>query len=420
MMTWPCRMLVLLAALTGLGACTERPRDETVIRFWAMGKEGEVAAALVAEFERHHPGIRVKVQQLPWSAAHEKLLTAFAGGALPDVAQLGNSWIPEMAALGALAAIGGRVGRSPSVAAQDYFPGIWQTNIIGGVLYGVPWYVDTRLLFYRRDILAAAGIAQPPDDWASWLAALDAIKRRAGPGRYGVLLPLNEYEPLVALALQQDTPLLRDGGRYGNFRSAAFRETLGFYNGLFAMGHAPVLTNNQISNMWDEFARGHYAFLITGPWNVGQFRRRLPSHLQDAWTTAPLPGPGGPGASNAGGSSLVIFASSDKQAAAWQLIEFLSHPDTQARFSAMTGNLPARRSAWQDDPHMDAFRQQLERVKPTPKVPEWERIATNMRLVAEIMVRGGLSVDEAAAEMDARADRVLEKRRWILAREAGQ
>jgi len=50
-------------------------------------------------------------------------------------------------------------------------------------------------------------------------------------------------------------------------------------------------------------------------------------------------------------------------------------------------------------------------------VPEWERIATEIRNVTERVVHGDLTVDEAAAELDARTDRVLEKRRWMLARE---
>jgi multiple sugar transport system substrate-binding protein len=49
-----------------------------------MGQEGEQVRALLPEFERRHPGIRVRVQQIPWSAAHEKLLTAYAGDAMPD------------------------------------------------------------------------------------------------------------------------------------------------------------------------------------------------------------------------------------------------------------------------------------------------------------------------------------------------
>ena len=115
----------------------------------------------------------------------------------------------------------------------------------------------------------------------------------------------------------------------------------------------------------------------------------------------------------------MLFRDSPNHDAAWQLVEYLSRPDVQARFHALTGDLPPRRSAWAapslaaDGPSR-AFRDQLERAKPTPKVPEWERIAQEMRLVAEEMVAGRLTVDEAAAELDRRADAILEKRRWML------
>ncbi len=152
--------------VVSLAAACSAPRPATPsLRFWAMGREGEVVTQLLPEFERTHPGIHVEVQQLPWTAAHEKLLTAFAGDATPDVCQLGNTWIPEFAALDALEpldAIRRRVGDRR--CRRDYFPGIWDTNVVDGALYGVPWYVDTRLLFYRRDLLAQAGFASPPRD----------------------------------------------------------------------------------------------------------------------------------------------------------------------------------------------------------------------------------------------------------------
>jgi multiple sugar transport system substrate-binding protein len=414
-----------LAALLSLGialaaaGCSRVSGEQTEVRFWAMGREGEVVAALVPEFERTHPGIRVKVQQLPWSAAHEKLLTAFAGNATPDVGQLGNTWIPEFAALHALAALDPSVATSQAIDRKDYFSGIWDTNVVAGELYGIPWYVDTRILFYRRDLLKQAGFAAPPQSWSEWERMLAAIKARAGPDRYSILLPLNEPEPLLVLALQQDEPLLRDDGRWGNFESAGFRRALRFYVEMFREGWAPPLTYADVSNVWSEFDRGYFSFYISGPWNIGEFKRRLPADRQDIWMTAPLPGPDGPGASIAGGSSLVVFDTSHVKIAAWQWIEYLSQPDVQRRFHELTGDLPPRRAAWSDgriaeDPYARAFRDQLERVKPAPKVPEWERIADQMRLVAERTVHGELSVDEAAAELNARTDRILEKRRWLL------
>jgi multiple sugar transport system substrate-binding protein len=385
-----------------------------------MGREGEVVAQLLPEFERAHPTIHVKLQQLPWTAAHEKLLTAFAGDTTPDVCQLGNTWIPELVALNALEPLDRHAAGSAVVDAGDYFAGIWDTNRIDGKLYGVPWYVDTRLLFYRRDLLARAGYSTPPRSWHEWKQMLAALTK-AGADQHGILLPLNEFEPLLALALQQDDPLLRDDGRWGNFSAPGFRRALGFYLEMFQRGWAPPLGTAAISNVWNEFGRGRFAFYVSGPWNIGEFERRLPAGQQDTWMTAPLPGPDGPGTSIAGGSSLVVFRASRHQAAAWRLIEFLSQPAVQRRFHALTGDLPPRRATWADpqlaaDIHARAFREQLERVKPAPKVPEWERIATEMRLTAERAVHGQLTVEQAARELDARAAQILEKRRWMLAR----
>ncbi|HEX9109134.1 MAG TPA: extracellular solute-binding protein, partial [Longimicrobiales bacterium] len=139
--------------------------------------------------------------------------------------------------------------------------------------------------------------------------------------------------------------------------------------------------------------------------------------------TAPLPGPAGPGASIAGGASLAIFRRSSRKAEAWKLLEFLSRPEVQQRFFRLTGDLPARRSAWADaglahDPRARAFRDQLARVRPVPKVPEWERIATELRLMLEKVVQGDVPAAGVAEELDARADRILEKRRWMLDRRA--
>jgi multiple sugar transport system substrate-binding protein len=419
------RWLSIAALVCGMAACAKPDSGEIVLEFWAMGREGEVVAELTRDFEARHPGIRVNVQQLPWQGAHEKLLTAFVGEATPDLAQMGNTWVPEFATLGALAALDPAAAASSVVEQADYFPGIWDTNVIDGRLFGVPWYVDTRLLFYRRDLLAQAGFAHPPRSWDEWREMLIAIKKLPGAEHYSILVPLNEFEPLLLLGLQQEEPLLREGGRWGNFRSQGFRRALGFYLELFDKELAPRATNTQIANVWNEFARGYFAFYITGPWNIGEFKRRLPKELAGSWMTAPLPGPSGAGLSNAGGSSLVVFADSRRKEAAWKLIEYLSQPEIQRRFYTLSGDLPPRRSSWEGselsgDAYAAAFREQLERVEPTPKVPEWERIATELRIVAEQAAHGGLTVDAAVTELDARTDRILEKRRWILAREAGE
>jgi len=416
----------LLAALAALGGCADAAAGEgdgVELRFWAMGAEGEVVERLLPEFERRNPGIRVRVQSIPWTAAHEKLLTAFVGDATPDVSRLGNTWVPEFVALDALLPLDSMVARPGGVETEDHFPGIWATNVVDGATFGVPWYVDTRVLFYRSDLLRAAGYDSMPTTWAGFREALVALKARMGPNAWPILLPTNEWPQPVILGLQAGSPLLKEGGRYGAFSDSAFRAGFSFYVSLFRDGLAPAVSAAEIANRYQEFERGDVAMMITGPWEIGEFSRRLPPALQDSWATAPLPGPDGPGVSLAGGSSLVVFRGTAHADAAWKLVEYLSAPETQARFFALTGNLPAHRLAWRDsalaaNPHLRAFASQLERTRPLPMVPEIEQIVTKVFERGERAARGASTVDAALAALDRDVDALLEKRRWMLARDA--
>jgi len=416
--------LVLAVVAAGCVVRSAR-RDERVIRFWGLGREGEVVKELVPEFERENPGVRVVVQQVPWTAAHEKLLTGFVGGSPPDLAQLGNTWIPEFAAIGALEPLENRIAASRALAPAEYFEGIWKTNAFDGVTYGIPWYVDTRVLFYRADLMAAAGYAQVPRTWSGWRDAMRKIVGDRAGSRFAILLPTNEWEQVTIFGLQQRSPLLSDGGTRGAFARTAFADAAAFYVGLYRDGLAPVVSYTQLGNPYQEFSRGYVAMWITGPWNLGEFRRRLPPELQGSWMTAPVPAPDDarefPGYSLAGGSSLAIFRASRDKDAAWRLVEFLSRPEVQLRFYGLSGDLPARRSAWDapvlaGDEKARAFRDQLAHVTPLPRVPEWEQIAQKLWEDLEAAIRGRQTVPAALQTVDSDVDRILEKRRWILAR----
>jgi len=170
---WAAAFTVVLSVT----ACS-RPHDAaTVVEFWALGREGEVVQRLVPAFEERNPAVRVHVQQIPWSAAHEKLLTAYVGRAMPDVLQLGNTWLPELVALGAVAALDPRVAGSTELRPDAYPAGVLDPNVVDGTLYGIPWYVDTRVLFYRSDLLRAAGHPEPPTTWNAWVEAMQGVEQ---------------------------------------------------------------------------------------------------------------------------------------------------------------------------------------------------------------------------------------------------
>jgi multiple sugar transport system substrate-binding protein len=411
--------ICLLAAV--LLACSSASAgNKTTLRIWAMGREGEVLSQLIPGFEKEHPEIHVEVQQIPWTAAHEKLLTAYVGESTPDIAMLGNTWVPEFVALNALEPLDAYVNRSREVRRSDFFDGIWKTNVVNGKTYGIPWYVDTRLIFYRSDLLAKAGYREFPATWADWITAMKKIKAQMSERQFPLLMPTNEWPQPVIFALDEGSPILRDGGRYGAFQQTAFRRGFDFYLGIYRQGLASPVSTSQVSNLFQEFERGNIAMFISGPWYIGEMKTRLDSSMQKNWMTAPMPGINGPGASLAGGSSLSLFSASNHKKEAWAVMEYLSRPEVQVEFYKLTGDLPPRKSAWQDtalanNKYSRAFRDQLERVLPTPQVPEWEEIATTIFEHGEHAIRKTQTVDETLAALDKDVNAMLEKRRYLLA-----
>jgi len=402
-----------LAAVPLASACSTRSDS---LEFWAMGAEAENLPALLASIAG---APKVSIQPLPWSAAHEKLLTSFAGNSLPDMGQVGNSWISELTAIGAILPVPAAL----SSITTGQFPAVVDTNRIEGRLMALPWYVDTRLQYYRRDLFERAGFAAPPQRWDAWKAALHMVKAAAGPGNYAILLPINEFEHLIGMALSAGASLLNQSGTRGAFSAPEFRQALAFYKSLYDERLAPLASSTQISNVWNEFARGYFAVYPSGPWTIGDMKSRLPPEMQDKWATAPFPGPRGTGASTPGGSSLVVYRNAREPAAAWALVAKLLAPSTQQSLQQLTGDLPPTRAVWgatglNADPITAAFGVQLDHARSLPKVPEWERIVSEMQGVAEQVARGMTTIDRGVREIDRRADRLLEKRRWMLERRA--
>jgi multiple sugar transport system substrate-binding protein len=247
------------------------------------------------------------------------------------------------------------------------------------------------------------------------------IKRlNTGRDAYAMLLPTNEFAPLLILGMQAGAGFLRDSDTKGDFSSPEFTRAFSFYTGFFEEGLAPVGVT-RVTNIYQGMAEGFFVMLITGPWNVGEFSRRMPDSLQDSWATAPLPGPDGqyPGASIAGGSSLAMSRRSQHKPEVWALIEYLSEPTRQVEFYRATGSLPARMESWQDssfrsNPRIRAFYEQFANVRPQPKIPEWERIMIRLQDFAEVASRRERPVQEILRSLDSETDRILEKRRWMV------
>lgn len=378
---------------------------------------------LIKEFERRNPTIKVDVQQIPWTAAHEKLLTAYAGGSTPDVSQIGNTWLPEFTVLNSLESLDPFVKKSSLVDLNDIFPGVLKTNILDSTLYGLPWYVDTRVVYYRKDILKAAGYNEFPKTWSEVLKVSEIIQRQAKAKKkicYPFFLPTNEWVPAIALGMQAGGNFLKNKNSQGNFSGEQFTKAFSLMSDFYKKEYSPS-GMQLITNLYNSISEGLITMYITGPWNIGEFTRRISPELQNEWMTAPLPTMDSitPGTSLPLGTSLCLFKNSKHKEASWKLIEFLTSVENSIEFYKLTGNLPPRQSAWKDsslagNKYIKAFYQQLQRVDPLPQIPEWEQIVIRLQIYVEYIATQTMSVEQALKQFDGEVDVMLEKRRWLV------
>lgn len=410
---------LVVVAVSHFVSCTREKSSYIELTFWAMGAEGEHVQKLMPAFNAEYPNITISIQSIPWSAAHEKLLTAYAGNTMPDIWQLGNTWIPEFQAIDALAPLDSLIARSEIISPKNYFEGIWNTNIIAGVTFGIPWYVDTRLLFYRSDILAEAGYSHPPRTWDQWLDVSRRITQLSpDKEQYAIFLStiLDDWYVPVILIMNNGGRLLKENNCYAAFNDPKTVAALEYYLTFFRENLA-IRTMSKVANIYQGFADNYFAMMITGPWNVNEIRKRHPE-LNGKWSTAMTPASVHQN-STAGGSSLVISKNTKHPVAAFKFIEFMSRAETQLEFFRITRDLPAVEKAWespemQSDQKIQAFYKQFKHVVPTPKIAEWEQIAVKLQEHLEQVIFNVRTLDETIPRLNADVDKILEKRRWLI------
>ena len=108
---------------------------------------------------------------IPWDSAQNKYQTAIAGGTTPDIGMLGTDWMPTFASA--------LLPTPADIDTSDIFPVSRQTTNIGGSQLGVPWYVETRVIFYRTDLMKKTGFDSFPRDWQGFKALAKAYQDKA-------------------------------------------------------------------------------------------------------------------------------------------------------------------------------------------------------------------------------------------------
>jgi len=380
----PARLLVLLVALgllPGCGALTPSAGSRSAggpLQVWIMEPGAPELRAFftsaTAQFEAAHPGMRVSVQFVPWASAHDQFVTAIGGGQTPDVAEMGSTWTPEFADIGAL---------EPVDLTGRYVPSLVDAATLGGKVYGVPWYAGARALIYRADVLRSLGLAAPAT-WNDLLTVGRAIRDQARMPAFGVAGNAEHYVLPMVWQNGGEIAERKDGVWRSGMSSPPAVAAVQFYADLFRTEHfapAGALSWNA-RDVRQAFEAGDLAMMIGGAWDL---RAVLADHpeLVGKVGTALLPaGPAGDRSSFAGGSHLVVFSGTKKEALAHRYINFLLDPARVAAFTSRIGFLPATLGAaggvdpataeTESDPLYRPFATQLDDHSRTyPPTREW-------------------------------------------------
>lgn len=376
------------------------------IEVWAMGTEGEMLGDFVEEFEDANPDATVKVTAVPWESAHDKISTAIAAGKGPDVSLIGTTWMGEFAEAGGLMP-------TPEglVDEADFFPGAWQSTEVGGTSYGVPWYVETRVLFYRKDLAQKAGWTEPPTSWDDLKQFAKDLESKGG-AKYGLNLQPGQtgsWQSYLPFAWTDGATLTNEEGTEYTIDSPEMAEALDYYTSYFDEGLSLTRTLDP-GELENGFADGTFGSFISGPWHTGLVEDA--GLAESDYAVAPLPGKDeGMGSSFVGGGDLAVFEDSDNPDGAWKFVQWLSEPEVQQDFYDEVGDLPAVQEAWETgelstDPQLKVFGQQLTDAQSPPAVPTWEQVAASIDGLVEQASRGDLSGEDAVKQMQSDAQSI--------------
>jgi multiple sugar transport system substrate-binding protein len=364
------------------------------ITVWAMGAEGEKLPELAKEFEAANPEAKVKVTAIPWDAAHDKFTTSITANQTPDVAMVGTTWMGEFAGLDALDAT------PPSIKKDAFFPGAWSTTEVNGTSYGVPWYVETRLVYYRTDLAEKAGFSTPPKDWEGLKAMAKAMQEKAG-AKWGIGLQaggVGSWQSVMPFAWSNGAELTKDDGKAYNFDTPETLEAVKYYQSFFTDGisdkAAPATPTTE-----PDFASGKVPMFISGPWMMSAVEKVGGAGFKDKYNVMQMPTKK-TSSSFVGGSDLVVFKNTKNRDSAWKFVQWLSEPDVQVKWYTISTDLPSVSAAWEDpalqaDKKLAEFGKQLKTAKAPPSFSTWEQVISSFDTEMEKVTKTG--ADPAAA-----------------------
>jgi len=403
-------LLGATAMVVALGACGNgsntagsASKVPVTITFQEQFNDAQTAAIkkLVPKFEAANPGIKVVLNRDNDAGYYDKLVTQITAGKGPDVVRVDPAKAPQYIASGWALPLGDAVGK-PS----EYFPAALDAVTKDGGLYGVPLDVEALALFYRTDVLAAAGYDKPPATWAEFSAMAKALTKN---GKHGVALfggwGAFEFYPWL---WQAGAEVLSADNKKAVFNSPEAVSALQMWVDLQASAMPPGMATAAEDDVKGPFVSGSVAMFTSGPWTIPALQK---AGIDGKWAVAPMPG-GKNQATVLGGMDLLVLKNSKHAQEAKTFLSWLMKDENIKQYYVEIGGLPAKVALFDDpafaaDPYVSQFKAILKQARSRPAVAASNDVDAALGKAVQAALAGTQSPKQALDTAVAKANSAL-------------
>jgi multiple sugar transport system substrate-binding protein len=413
------------AALLGAAGCGggEQGGGATELYFTAPPDDSGTTAKLIDKFNEKNKGkyrVLFREGNADTGQRLDKLRTQFqAGGEDLDVILGDVIWTAEMAANGWVSDLSDRF---PESTQREYLPGSVEAIIYDGKPYAMPWYTDTGLLYYRKDLLKKSGFGAPPKTWDELKQITKQVRSEAGT-KYGFVFQGARYEGGVCNSCEY---IWGSGGNVldPNDSTKVLIDSpqaiagLATERSMITDGTSPqAVTVYKEDESQGAFLNGDAVFMRHWPYVYALVSDPEESKIKlDQVGVSELPSSDGkPGNGTVGDQPLYISATSKYPEAAWKFIEFLTAPEQQ-KFRALKGSyLPTRTALYEDADIQDTVpvvalaREALQHTRPRPVSPYYSDMSLEMKEQFNASLVGDISPDEAARTLKEQLENFIQQ-----------
>ncbi|QJX06652.1 MULTISPECIES: extracellular solute-binding protein [Rhizobium] len=394
---------LLGAALIGASLAPHAFAETTLnALFMAQAAYSEAdVRAMTDAFAKANPDIKVNLEFVPYEGLHDKTVLAQGSGGGYDVVLFDVIWPAEYASNKVLVDVSSRVTDEMK---KGVLPGAWTTVQYDSKYYGMPWILDTKYLFYNKEILEKAGIKTPPKTWDELTEQAKTIKDK------GLLAtPIAwSWSQAEAAICDYTTLVSAYGGDFLKDGKPAF-QTGGGLDALKYMvsSYSSGLTNPNSKEFLEEdvrkvFENGDAAFALN--WTYMYNMANDPKDSKVAGKVGVVPAPGVAGKSEAsavnGSMGLGITSASKHPDEAWKYITFMTSQATQNAYAKLS--LPIWASSYEDpavtkgqEELISAAKIGLAAMYPRPTTPKYQELSTALQQAIQESLLGQSSPEDA-------------------------